>query len=206
MNTIGFCDSLNDLLRNHGLKIVDGGVNDVRIIGMIALVIMIIICAVGMEWEVKAQNVLVVVISAAILDFLVGALWGPSGDEDKAKGFPGFSMEVLKSNLKSDYRFSEGLDQTFLTVFAIYFPSVTGIQAGANICGDLKDPAGAIPKGTLLAMLISTISYVCFAIFAGGAALRDGSGLISEVVNSTVPFDFECVANHVRFITLNLLI
>lgn len=198
MNTIGFCDSLNDLLRTYGLKIVDGGVNDVRIIGMIALVIMIVICAVGMEWEVKAQNFLVVIITAAILDFLIGALWGPSNDEDVAKGFPGFSVEVLKSNLKHDYRFSEGLSQTFLTVFAIYFPSVTGIQAGANICGDLKDPAGAIPKGTFLAMLISTISYVCFAIFAGGASLRDGSGLVSEVVNQTMPYHFDCMANNVR--------
>jgi Amino acid permease len=53
MNTIGFCDSLNDLLKSKGLQIVDGGVNDVRIVGMSALVIMIVICAVGMEWEVK---------------------------------------------------------------------------------------------------------------------------------------------------------
>jgi solute carrier family 12 sodium/potassium/chloride transporter 2 len=57
MNTIGFCDSLNDLLRTNGLKIVDGGINDVRIVGMIALVIMIVICAVGMEWEVKVSNI-----------------------------------------------------------------------------------------------------------------------------------------------------
>jgi solute carrier family 12 sodium/potassium/chloride transporter 2 len=198
MNTIGFCDSLNDLLRNHGLKIVDSGVNDVRIIGMIALVIMIIICAVGMEWEVKAQNFLVLIIVAAILDFLVGSLWGPRSTEDIAKGFNGFSMDVLKSNLKSDYRFSEGLDQTFLTVFAIYFPSVTGIQAGANICGDLKDPASAIPKGTLLALLISSISYVAFAIFAGGSALRDGSGMAMDVANTTFPYNFDCIANHVR--------
>ncbi|KAG5681039.1 hypothetical protein PVAND_010505 [Polypedilum vanderplanki] len=196
MNTIGFCDSLNDLLRNHGWKIIDGGVNDVRIIGMIALVIMIIICAIGMEWEVKAQNFLVVTIIAAILDFLIGSLWGPRSTEDIAKGFTGFSMEVFKKNLKPDYRFSEGLDQTFLTVFAIYFPSVTGIQAGANICGDLKDPASAIPKGTLLALLISTISYVCFALFAGGTALRDGSGLVMDVVNKTYPYNFDCVANH----------
>lgn len=55
MNTIGFCDSLNDLLASHGLKIVDGGLTDVRIVGVIALIIMIVICAVGMEWESKVR-------------------------------------------------------------------------------------------------------------------------------------------------------
>lgn len=58
MNTIGFCNSLNELLKENGLKIVDGGNNDVRIVGLVALVIMIIICAVGMEWETKAQVIL----------------------------------------------------------------------------------------------------------------------------------------------------
>lgn len=55
MNTIGFCNSLNDLLKENGLKIIDNGNNDVRIIGTVALIIMIVICAVGMEWESKAQ-------------------------------------------------------------------------------------------------------------------------------------------------------
>lgn len=53
MNTIGFCDSLNDLLRENNLKIIDNGVNDVRIVGIIALIVMILICAIGMEWESK---------------------------------------------------------------------------------------------------------------------------------------------------------
>lgn len=41
MNTIGFCDSLNDLLGSYGIKIIDGAVNDTRIIGTVALVIMV---------------------------------------------------------------------------------------------------------------------------------------------------------------------
>lgn len=53
MNTIGFCDSLNDLLKPTG--IIDNGVTDVRIVGTVALVLMCIICAVGMDWESKAQ-------------------------------------------------------------------------------------------------------------------------------------------------------
>lgn len=53
MNTIGFCNSLNDLLKASGVRIIDNGVNDVRIIGMITLAIMTFICALGMEWEIK---------------------------------------------------------------------------------------------------------------------------------------------------------
>lgn len=55
MNTIGFCDSLNQLLNEYGVKIVDGGLMDVRIVGTVAVFVMIIICAVGMEWESKVS-------------------------------------------------------------------------------------------------------------------------------------------------------
>lgn len=49
-----------------------------------------------------------------------------------------FLGEVFQQNWGSNYKFSENIDQSFFTVFAIFFPSVTGIQAGANISGDLK--------------------------------------------------------------------
>lgn len=71
---------------------------------------------------------------------------------------------------------------------------MTGLQAGANISGDLKDPARAIPKGTLLALLISAISYAVFVVFAGGAAERDAAGLI----NGTIPDVIDCVASKVN--------
>ncbi|XP_034943442.1 bumetanide-sensitive sodium-(potassium)-chloride cotransporter isoform X2 [Chelonus insularis] len=184
MNTIGFCDSLNDLLREHGLKIVDNKVTDVRIVGIIALFVMILICAVGMEWESKAQNFLIAIIVIAIFDFIIGALIGPHSLEQEAKGFSGFSWEVFQKNWGSDYRTYENTTHDFFSIFAIFFPSVTGIQAGANISGDLKDPAKSIPIGTLLSLLISMISYIVFVLFAGGAAVRDASGIISP--NNTI--------------------
>lgn len=75
---------------------------------------------------------------------------------------------------------------------------MTGLQAGANISGDLKDPASSIPKGTLLALLISAISYALFVVFAGGSAMRDAAG-VAAIVNGTfiggVP---ECAATKVN--------
>lgn len=195
MNTIGFCDSLNDLLKSFGAKIIDNDVNDTRIIGSVALLVMVIICAVGMDWEAQAQNFLVVAIVVAIADFLIGTLIGPN-EEEMAKGFVGFSIDTFKKNWGTDFRFSEGVNQNFMSVFAIYFPSVTGIQAGANICGDLKDANAAIPKGTLLAVAISMSSYAIFAVFAGGAALRDASGNVTEmIVNGTIQVP-ACAHNH----------
>uniref|UniRef100_A0A182JS22 Uncharacterized protein n=1 Tax=Anopheles christyi TaxID=43041 RepID=A0A182JS22_9DIPT len=185
MNTIGFCSSLNQLLGSFGAKIIDGGINDMRIVGTVTIVIMVIICAVGMDWELKAQNVLVVAIVIAIGGFILGVFLGPRTDADRGKGFSGLSADRFVDNLGPDYRYSEGIEQDFFSVFGIFFPSVTGVQAGANICGELKDPATAIPKGTLLALLISGLSYVAFVLLAGSASYRDASGDLSELVNGT---------------------
>uniref|UniRef100_A0A182SS49 Amino acid permease/ SLC12A domain-containing protein n=1 Tax=Anopheles maculatus TaxID=74869 RepID=A0A182SS49_9DIPT len=207
MNTIGFCSSLNQLLGgcvhyhgngrfsignssllstgSFGVKIVDGGVNDMRIVGTVTLLVMVIICAVGMDWETKAQNVLVIAISVAIGGFILGVFLGPRTDTDRGKGFTGLSGDRFVDNLGPDYRYSEGIEQDFFSVFGIFFPSVTGVQAGANICGELKDPATAIPKGTLLALLISGISYVVFVLLAGSASYRDASGNLMDLVNGT---------------------
>lgn len=210
MNTIGFCNSLSDLLNNYGYKIVDGGNNDTRIVGTVAILVMIMICAVGMEWESKAQNFLIAAILAAMADFIVGAIIGPLSDEQRAQGFVGFNSKKCKKKVKtefnrllavttfannwnSQYRPSEGMQYDFFQVFAIFFPSVTGIQAGANISGDLKDPASAIPKGTFLALVISMFSYALFVLFAGFAAERDASGSVADLFNGTLA---DCAADH----------
>jgi len=54
----------------------------------------------------------------------------------------------------------------FWRVFAIFFPAVTGIMAGANLSGELKNPRRAIPVGTLSAIAVTTVIYVSLAYMA----------------------------------------
>ncbi|XP_026325833.1 bumetanide-sensitive sodium-(potassium)-chloride cotransporter isoform X2 [Hyposmocoma kahamanoa] len=194
MNTIGFCDSMNNLLKDQGVKIFDNGANDTRLVGAIALVVMCLICAVGMDWESKAQNFLIAVIMAAIMDFIIGAFMGPKSPIEVAQGFVGLSVDTINSNFGSAYT----EDQNFFAVFAIFFPSVTGIQAGANISGDLKDPSSAIPKGTLLALLFSMISYAVMVLVSGAGALRDASGNLTDLIDNST-YDLSTIVHNATY-------
>ncbi len=62
---------------------------------------------------------------------------------------------------------------TFWGVFAIYFPAVTGIMAGINMSGDLKDPARSIPRGTLAAIGVGLIVYFAQILVFAGAFERE---------------------------------
>lgn len=56
MYVVGFCESLRDLLKSFDLPPIVGGVNDVRIIGCITMVVLTVIVVVGMEWEAKVTT------------------------------------------------------------------------------------------------------------------------------------------------------
>uniref|UniRef100_A0A6P7F146 Bumetanide-sensitive sodium-(Potassium)-chloride cotransporter n=1 Tax=Diabrotica virgifera virgifera TaxID=50390 RepID=A0A6P7F146_DIAVI len=187
MYVVGFCESLQDLLEVYHLKIIDGDVHDVRIIGSITIVVLTVIVVFGMEWEAKAQFGLLVILVVAILDYCIGSFIGPRSLEARAKGYVGYNATLAYHNLFSDYRLSEGVSHNFFSVFAIFFPAATGILAGANISGDLKDPSSSIPKGTLLSILITSITYILMAVIAGCTVLRDATGNITDYANGSWP-------------------
>lgn len=159
--------------------IINGGVNDVRIISTITVIILLGIVLIGTEWESKTQMGLLAILLAAMADFIVGSVLPPT-DKQKSQGFIGWNMTLFQENINPDYR-----DQSFFSVFAIFFPAATGILAGANISGDLKDPSSAIPKGTMLAIVMTTISYVGFLLMVTATNVRDANGVVELVINAT---------------------
>ncbi|XP_074110335.1 sodium chloride cotransporter 69 [Cotesia typhae] len=182
MYVVGFCESLQDLLRSFGLCIYDCAHYDVRIIGCITICVLLAIVMIGMEWEAKAQIGLLIILLIALGDFIIGTFVGPKNNEEYAKGFIGYNAELFRENFAPDYREYDGISHNFFSVLAIFFPAATGILAGANISGDLKDPQKAIPKGTILAILLTTISYLLMAAMVGGSVLRQASGNVSDLL------------------------
>jgi solute carrier family 12 (sodium/potassium/chloride transporter), member 2 len=66
----------------------------------------------------------------------------------------------------------------FWTVFSVFFPAVTGIMAGVNMSGDLKDPIRSLPSGTLWAVGTGFAIYITMPIFL--AMRADSTTLIAE--------------------------
>uniref|UniRef100_A0A673LY85 Solute carrier family 12 member 2 n=1 Tax=Sinocyclocheilus rhinocerous TaxID=307959 RepID=A0A673LY85_9TELE len=176
MYVVGFAETVVELLMNSGALMLDE-INDVRIIGTITVILLLGISVAGMEWEAKAQIFLLVILIIAIFNYFIGSFI-PVESKEKF-GFFGYDVDILVENFGPDFR-----GQTFFSVFSIFFPAATGILAGANISGDLADPQMAIPKGTLLAILITGLVYMGVAISAGACIVRDATGIESNMTLS----------------------
>ncbi len=104
----------------------------------------------GADWAIKAQYIIMTVLGLSVLVFLLGPIRN-------------FSMENLSANW-----LPLTTETPMIPFFAIFFPAVTGIMAGVNMSGDLRNPHRSIPLGTLAALGTAVLLYLIQIICAAG--------------------------------------
>ncbi|XP_026169313.1 solute carrier family 12 member 7-like isoform X2 [Mastacembelus armatus] len=109
-------------------------------------------------------------------------LWGDYGKAGKLiekNNLASVPAQDTSNEVNKPYVFND-ITTYFTLLVGIYFPSVTGIMAGSNRSGDLRDAQRSIPIGTIMAILTTSFIYISCVILFGacieGVVLRDKFG------------------------------
>ncbi len=119
-------------------------VDSIRVTGTVTLAAVATITLISTALALKAQFYILAAIALSLLSILFGR-------HDMVPAEP--LLEPLASAAP------------FIVLFGIFFPAVTGFEAGVSMSGDLKDPKRDIPRGTITAIVVGFVVYVALAAF-----------------------------------------
>ncbi len=146
--TIGFAESVKNVFPQV----------DERLVGLLTTVAVALLALKSARAAIRAQYFIMGAIGVSLISFFLGSAVGPPD-----------TVTVPLGNVARE---------DFWVVFAVFFPAVTGIMAGVNMSGDLKEPGKSIPKGTMAAVLVGYAIYMILPVFL---ALRaDADQLIRD--------------------------
>ena len=138
--TIGFAESLARVFPSLNEKMV--GIAVTLLIGAVAMI--------SAKVAIKTQFFILAAIVISLLSLVFG--------------------EPLESAPENAWAVPEGPSESFWIVFAVFFPAVTGIMAGVNMSGDLKNPSKSIPLGTFLAVGAGYLIYMSLPLVLANRA------------------------------------
>jgi len=137
---IGFAESF------LGFFGFDASINSIRLAGTAILIAVTTITFISTSLAIKTQYF----IMAAIVLSLISIFFG---NHDFG---PAQNVEALNNAPPA---------LPFMVLFGIFFPAVTGFEAGVSMSGDLVDPKRSIPQGTIMAIVVGLIVYLGLAAF-----------------------------------------
>lgn len=123
--------------------------------------ILFVVAFVSAELAIKAQYLIMALLFLALFTSFSGMIFDFSWARLMENWGPGYTPQT-----------PGGPSYNFWSIFAIYFPAVTGILAGVNMSGDLKDASRSIPRGTLYALAVTFVIYLILIVLSGGSFER----------------------------------
>ena len=172
----GFAESVVEVLHDWAPESIDyisslAG-NPAVAIGVVSLIILAILASVSASLALKTQFIILVLIISSLVVFFMGSADG---------------IEEIKGATSTAGNIGSAIGlhfpKNFWIVFAVFFPAVTGIEAGLAMSGDLKDPAKSLPRGTFAAIGLSYLIYIAIPVFLGYLipyATEQGKQLLTE--------------------------
>uniref|UniRef100_A0A673G0W1 Solute carrier family 12 member 9 n=1 Tax=Sinocyclocheilus rhinocerous TaxID=307959 RepID=A0A673G0W1_9TELE len=159
---------------SQGLRVLPQGYWYTVLYSSLVLLLCLVVCLVGAHIYAKASFIILLVVTMSLISIIISPLilspqrfnithtYGNNHTVTVNPSYTGFNGTTLKNNLGPQYSldYSTNTMMSFATVFAVMFTSCTGIMAGANMSGELKNPSESIPKGTIIAVSYTFTVYV----------------------------------------------
>lgn len=139
----------------------DVNIDTIRIAGTAILLIVTTITLISTSLAIKTQYFIMAAIFLSLLSIVFGS--------------HAFAPEVPNLN-------PPATGFSFMLLFGIFFPAVTGFEAGVSMSGDLKDPKKSIPGGTISAILVGLAVYIALALFFAFTVDKDILSSDSQVL------------------------
>ncbi|XP_070538625.1 solute carrier family 12 member 9-like [Ptychodera flava] len=154
----------------------------------ILLFLAFVVCLVGAKMFAKTVLFIFLAVMVALLTVMISFFvvpwrlikYPPTNpatelNENLTANYTGLGHNTIHENIFMDYStdYTTGRELDFISIFAVFFNGVTGIMAGANMSGDLKQPSKSIPLGTILACVFTYFTYNVVSVLVAATCTRD---------------------------------